>query len=99
MHVNKIDENDEKLTGEDVREGLTAVVSIKHPDPQFEGQTKTKLGNSEVRTVTDRLFSEYFTKFLMENPTVGKQIVEKACWSKARLAAKRAREVTVVKAR
>ena len=53
-------ENDEKLTGEDVREGLTAVVSIKHPDPQFEGQTKTKLGNSEVRTVTDRLFSEYF---------------------------------------
>ena len=88
-------ENDEKLTGEDVREGLTAVVSIKHPDPQFEGQTKTKLGNSEVRTVTDRLFSEYFTKFLMENPTVGKQIVEKCMLaSKARLAAKRAREVT-----
>ncbi|EKE4887230.1 DNA topoisomerase (ATP-hydrolyzing) subunit B [Enterococcus faecalis] len=88
-------ENDEKLTGEDVREGLTAVVSIKHPDPQFEGQTKTKLGNSEVRTVTDRLFSEYFTKFLMENPTVGKQIVEKGMLaSKARLAAKRAREVT-----
>ena len=86
-------ENDEKLTGEDVREGLTAVVSIKHPDPQFEGQTKTKLGNSEVRTVTDRLFSEYFTKFLMENPTVGKQIVEKGMLaSKARLAAKR--EVT-----
>ena len=88
-------ENDENLTGEDVREGLTAVVSIKHPEPQFEGQTKTKLGNSEVRTVTDRLFSEYFNKFLMENPTVGKQIVEKGLLaSKARLAAKRAREVT-----
>lgn len=88
-------ENDENLTGEDVREGLTAVISIKHPEPQFEGQTKTKLGNSEVRTVTDRLFSEYFNKFLMENPTVGKQIVEKGLLaSKARLAAKRAREVT-----
>jgi len=88
-------ENDENLTGEDVREGLTAVISIKHPEPQFEGQTKTKLGNSEVRTVTDRLFSEYFNKFLMENPTVGKQIVEKGILaSKARLAAKRAREVT-----
>lgn len=88
-------ENDENLTGEDVREGLTAVISIKHPEPQFEGQTKTKLGNSEVRTVTDRLFSEYFNKFLMENPTVGKQIVEKGMLaSKARMAAKRAREVT-----
>lgn len=88
-------ENDENLTGEDVREGLTAVISIKHPEPQFEGQTKTKLGNSEVRTVTDRLFSEYFNKFLMENPTVGKQIIEKGMLaSKARLAAKRAREVT-----
>lgn len=88
-------ENDENLTGEDVREGLTAVVSIKHPEPQFEGQTKTKLGNSEVRTVTDRLFSEYFNKFLLENPAVGKKIVEKGILaSKARLAAKRAREVT-----
>lgn len=88
-------ENDENLTGEDVREGLTAVISIKHPEPQFEGQTKTKLGNSEVRTVTDRLFSEYFNKFLMENPTVGKQIVEKGLLaSRARMAAKRAREVT-----
>ncbi len=88
-------ESDENLSGEDVREGLTAVISIKHPDPQFEGQTKTKLGNSEVRTVTDRLFSEHFAKFLMENPTVGRQIVEKGLLaSKARLAAKRAREVT-----
>lgn len=88
-------DNDENLTGEDVREGLTVVISIKHPDPQFEGQTKTKLGNSEARTVTDRLFSEHFSKFLMENPTVGRQIVEKGILaSKARLAAKRAREVT-----
>ncbi|EMF0091257.1 DNA topoisomerase (ATP-hydrolyzing) subunit B [Enterococcus hirae] len=88
-------ENDDNLTGEDVREGLTAVISIKHPDPQFEGQTKTKLGNSEVRTVTDRLFSEHFMKFLLENPSVGRQIIEKGLLaSKARLAAKRAREVT-----
>ncbi|EGP4724892.1 DNA topoisomerase (ATP-hydrolyzing) subunit B [Enterococcus faecium] len=88
-------ENDDNLTGEDVREGLTAVISIKHPDPQFEGQTKTKLGNSEVRTVTDRLFSEHFMKFLLENPSVSRQIVEKGLLaSRARLAAKRAREVT-----
>lgn len=88
-------ENDDNLTGEDVREGLTAVISIKHPDPQFEGQTKTKLGNSEVRTVTDRLFSEHFMKFLLENPSMGRQIVEKGLLaSRARLAAKRAREVT-----
>ncbi|KAF1290869.1 DNA topoisomerase (ATP-hydrolyzing) subunit B [Candidatus Enterococcus leclercqii] len=88
-------ENDENLSGEDVREGLTAVISIKHPDPQFEGQTKTKLGNSEVRTVVDRLFSEHFMKFLMENPTVGRQIIDKGIIaSKARMAAKRAREMT-----
>ncbi len=90
-----IKENDDNLTGEDVREGLTVVLSIKHPDPQFEGQTKTKLGNSEVRTITDRLFSEHFDRFLMENPTMGRQIVEKALLAaRARLAAKRAREVT-----
>ncbi|MFC0234380.1 DNA topoisomerase (ATP-hydrolyzing) subunit B [Vagococcus entomophilus] len=88
-------DNDENLSGEDVREGLTAVISIKHPNPQFEGQTKTKLGNSEVRTVTDRLFSEAFNKFLLENPTVGKKVVEKGILAaKARQAAKRAREVT-----
>nr|WP_167736823.1 DNA topoisomerase (ATP-hydrolyzing) subunit B [Carnobacterium divergens] len=88
-------ENEENLTGEDVREGLTAVVSIKHPDPQFEGQTKTKLGNSEARTITDRLFSAHFDKFLMENPQVARRVVEKGILaSKARLAAKRAREVT-----
>ena len=88
-------ENEEKLSGEDVREGLTAVISIKHPDPQFEGQTKTKLGNSEARTITDRLFATHFDKFLMENPQVARKIVEKGILaSKARLAAKRAREVT-----
>lgn len=88
-------ENEDNLTGEDVREGMTAVLSIKHPDPQFEGQTKTKLGNSDARTVTDHLFSEYLMDYLMENPTVGKIIVDKGSLaSKARVAAKRAREVT-----
>lgn len=88
-------DNEENLSGEDVREGMTVVVSIKHPDPQFEGQTKTKLGNSEVRTITDRLFAENFSKFLMENPPIGKKIVEKGILAaKARMAAKRAREVT-----
>lgn len=72
-----IKENDSNLSGEDVREGLTAIVSIKHPDPQFEGQTKTKLGNSEARTITDAVFSEHFEKFMLENPTVARKIVEK----------------------
>ncbi|MEG0551167.1 MAG: DNA topoisomerase (ATP-hydrolyzing) subunit B [Vagococcus sp.] len=90
-----IKENEENLNGEDVREGITAIISIKHPEPQFEGQTKTKLGNSEVRTVTDRLFSEAFNKFLLENPDTAKKVVEKGILaSKARMAAKRAREVT-----
>ena len=90
-----IKENDANLSGEDVREGLTAVVSIKHPNPQFEGQTKTKLGNSDARKVTDKLFSETFNKFMLENPTVAMQIVEKGLLAaKARIAAKRAREVT-----
>ena len=62
-------EADTNLSGDDVREGLTAIVSIKHPDPQFEGQTKTKLGNSEVSTITNSLFSEGFERFLLENPT------------------------------
>lgn len=92
---NLLKENEENLTGEDVREGLTVVLSIKHPDPQFEGQTKTKLGNSEVRTITDRLFSTHFDTFLLENPSIGKQIVNKGLLAaKARVAAKRAREVT-----
>ncbi|GGC94788.1 DNA gyrase subunit B [Thalassobacillus devorans] len=92
---NMFKENDPNLTGEDVREGLTAIVSIKHPDPQFEGQTKTKLGNSEARTVTDHLFSETFSKFLYENPAMAKVIVEKGLMaSRARMAAKKARELT-----
>ncbi|MFD1418189.1 DNA topoisomerase (ATP-hydrolyzing) subunit B [Companilactobacillus keshanensis] len=94
-HKNKLLKDSEKLSGEDVREGMTAVVSVKHPDPQFEGQTKTKLGNSDARTITDRLFSEHFMKFLMENPSLAKKIVEKGSLAtKARMAAKRAREVT-----
>ena len=59
-------DNEDNLTGEDVREGLTAVISVKHPNPQFEGQTKTKLGNSEVVKITNRLFSDAFSDFLME---------------------------------
>ncbi|WP_210619617.1 DNA topoisomerase (ATP-hydrolyzing) subunit B [Mammaliicoccus lentus] len=88
-------DGEEKLSGEDVREGLTAVVSIKHSDPQFEGQTKTKLGNSEVRQIVDKLFSELFERFLLENPNVARIIVDKGVMaSRARLAAKKAREVT-----
>lgn len=86
---------DANLTGDDVREGLTAIISIKMPDPQFEGQTKTKLGNSEARTITDSVFSECFTKFLGENPAVSKKIIEKGLMaSRAREAAKKARELT-----
>lgn len=94
-HRNNLLKESEKLSGDDVREGMTAVVSIKHPDPQFEGQTKTKLGNSDARTVTDRMFSEHFNKFLLENPNEARQIVEKGMLaSRARVAARRAREVT-----
>ncbi len=90
-----IKDNDTNLSGEDVREGLTAIVSIKHPDPQFEGQTKTKLGNSEVRAITDTLFSEHLEKFMLENPAVARKIVEKGLMAaRARLAAKKARELT-----
>ncbi|QPC47937.1 DNA topoisomerase (ATP-hydrolyzing) subunit B [Mangrovibacillus cuniculi] len=88
-------DSDANLTGEDVREGMTAIVSVKHPDPQFEGQTKTKLGNSEARTITDALFSEHFDKFLLENPTVARKVIDKGLMaSRARLAAKKARELT-----
>ncbi|MCY8553003.1 DNA topoisomerase (ATP-hydrolyzing) subunit B [Bacillus haynesii] len=88
-------DSDPNLSGEDVREGLTAIISIKHPDPQFEGQTKTKLGNSEARTITDALFSEALEKFLLENPDSAKKIVEKGVMAaRARMAAKKARELT-----
>ncbi|MGL4523259.1 MAG: DNA topoisomerase (ATP-hydrolyzing) subunit B [Bacilli bacterium] len=92
---NLIKDNETNLTGDDVREGLTCVVSIKHPDPQFEGQTKTKLGNSEARTVTESVFAETFDKFLKENPSVARRVVEKGLIAaRARIAAKRARELT-----
>ncbi len=88
-------DGDSNLSGEDVREGLTAIISIKHPNPQFEGQTKTKLGNSEARTITDSLFSEALEKFLLENPDSAKKIVEKGLMAaRARMAAKKARELT-----
>ena len=86
---------EERLSGEDVREGITAIVSIKHMDPQFEGQTKTKFGNSEVRLITDQLFTEGFERFLLENPTVAKIIIAKGVTAQhARMAAKKAREMT-----
>ncbi|RKD68079.1 DNA gyrase subunit B [Sinobaca qinghaiensis] len=92
---NLFKESDPNLVGDDVREGLTAIISVKIPDPQFEGQTKTKLGNSEVRTVTDSLFSEHFSRFLAENPDTARKIVEKGLMaSRARDAAKKARELT-----
>ncbi|MBU7554890.1 DNA topoisomerase (ATP-hydrolyzing) subunit B [Pediococcus ethanolidurans] len=88
-------DNDDNLSGDDVREGLTAVVSVKHPDPQFEGQTKTKLGNSDARTAVNDVFGEHFNKFLMENPDTARKVIDKGLLaSKARIAAKRAREVT-----
>ena len=88
-------DNDEALTGEDVREGLTMIISCKHPNPQFEGQTKTKLGNAEVRKIADDVFSEGFERFLMENPDEAKVIIDKATTAaRARLAAKKARELT-----
>ena len=87
--------NDDSLTGDDVKEGLTMIVSIKHPNPQFEGQTKTKLGNSECRGISDRIFSAAFERFLMENPDQARIIIEKGMTaSRARVAAKRARELT-----
>ena len=88
-------EKDDPLTGEDVREGITMIISIKHPNPQFEGQTKTKLGNSEVRGISDKIFSEAFERFLMENPDQARIIVDKSMTaSRARVAAKKARELT-----
>ncbi|WP_408612465.1 DNA topoisomerase (ATP-hydrolyzing) subunit B [Limosilactobacillus avium] len=94
-HKAGILKSNETLSGDDVREGMTAVVSIKHPDPQFEGQTKTKLGNSDARTATDHVFAATFNRFLLEHPDEARQIIEKGqLASKARVAAKRAREVT-----
>ena len=93
--ANILKEKDESLTGDDVKEGLTMIVSCKHPNPQFEGQTKGRLGNSEVRKIADSVFSEGFDRFLLEHPEEAKIIVDKAITaSRARVAAKRARELT-----
>lgn len=93
--LNILKENDENLSGEDVREGLTAVISVKIQEPQFEGQTKTKLGNSEVRGIIDNIISEGLNEFFEENPGVTKKIIEKSVMaSRAREAARKARELT-----
>ena len=93
--TNILKEKDESLTGDDVKEGLTMIVSCKHPNPQFEGQTKGRLGNSEVRKLADSVFAAGFEKFLLENPDSAKIIVEKAMLAcRARNAAKKAREIT-----
>ena len=92
---NFLKDKDESLTGDDVKEGLTMIVSCKHPNPQFEGQTKGRLGNSEVRKIADSVFAEGFETFLLENPDEAKIIVEKTMTAaRARVAAKRARELT-----
>ena len=88
-------EKDESLTGDDVKEGLTMIISCKHPNPQFEGQTKGRLGNSEVRKLADNVFSQGFERFLLENPEEAKTIVNKAMLAcRARNAARKAREIT-----
>ena len=90
-----VKENDPALTGEDIREGMTAIVSIKIPEPQFEGQTKQKLGNSEARGAVESIAGEQIMIFLEQNPAVGKMIVEKALLAqRARDAARKARDLT-----
>ena len=92
---NILKRDEDLLNGDDVREGLTAIISVKHPDPQYEGQTKTKLGNSEVRKIVSNIFANQLERFLLENPNEAKAIMEKCeLASKARLAAKKARELT-----
>jgi DNA gyrase subunit B len=92
---NLLKENESNLTGDDVREGICAIISVKVPEPQFEGQTKTKLGNSEVRGIVETLFAEKFMTFLDENPGTAKKIVEKSLLAyRAREAARKARELT-----
>ena len=92
---NFLKKDEESLNGDDCREGLTAIISVKHPDPQYEGQTKTKLGNSEVRKIASNIISEALDKFLLENPDTASIIMNKAIVaSHARMAAKRAREMT-----
>lgn len=93
--MNLIKDNDSNFSGDDVREGLTAIISVKIPEPQFEGQTKTKLGNSEVRGIVESFFAEKLTEFLNENPAVSRKIIEKGLQAaRAREAARKARELT-----
>jgi DNA gyrase subunit B len=93
--TNAVKDSDSNLTGDDVREGLTCIISVKVPEPQFEGQTKTKLGNSEVRGIVESLFAEKLQEFLDENPAVAKKIIEKSIQAaRAREAARKARELT-----
>ena len=90
---NLIKENDEPIRQDDLKEGLTAIISVKHPDPQYEGQTKGKLGNAEVKPVVNKIFVEYLKRYLLENPDIAKLIIDKAkSASEARLAAQKARE-------
>lgn len=92
---NLLKDKDENMTGDDVQEGLVMIISAKHPNPQFEGQTKTKLGNSEVRGIADKIFAESLERFLLEHPDEAKTVVEKALTAgRARIAAKKARELT-----
>ncbi|WP_103105053.1 DNA topoisomerase (ATP-hydrolyzing) subunit B [Brevibacillus reuszeri] len=92
---NFLKEKDQNLSGDDVREGITAIISVKIQEPQFEGQTKTKLGNSEARSITESVFGDRFNSFMEENPGVAKKVVEKALMAaRAREAAKKAREMT-----
>ncbi|MCC2683400.1 MAG: subunit of gyrase [Paenibacillaceae bacterium] len=93
--TNSIKDNDANLSGDDVREGITAIISVKIPEPQFEGQTKTKLGNSEVRGIVESLFAEKLQEFMDENPAVARKIIDKSLQAaRAREAARKARELT-----
>ncbi len=93
--LNMLKENDANLAGEDIREGMTAVISVKVPEPQFEGQTKTKLGNTEVRGIVDTVVGEGLGTFLEENPTMARRVIDKTVKAaRAREAARKARELT-----
>jgi DNA gyrase subunit B len=86
-------ENEENFSSDDIREGLTAIISVKHPNPQYEGQTKTKLGNSEVRKIVSSIIGDQFNRYLLENPKIGRQILDKInLAAEARIAARTAKE-------
>ena len=92
---NYLKKDEENLTGDDIREGLTVIISVKHPDPQYEGQTKTKLGNAEVRKIVSNIFGEELNRYLYEQPTTAKAIMNKIMLAaKARIAARKAKEMT-----